>query len=539
MKVLAGLAAVLVLAGGAARAPEAYTFELLGKAAPDECFAGIGNPYPPGPPCAEGQAKVNQSYVWGMTKAGPHVWFGTGANVHCLTTGSNLGVADPVANEDFVCEYGESQVAKEHPTVTEQFGDVRVPQVWLYDSAGGALTNRSADITDASDADARRLRSTLGLRAAGNLDGVVLFAGPSLTGTLNLFAFDAADQRFLGSRTLAQYGNARTFLVADGGLYLGVGIGRNGADGGAVLRWTGNPRTPFRFDEVANLPAQAADLTYHDGRITATTWTAANPTADGQLAGVWVSPPLPLGLGSARDWTQVWHAGQYERDPLIRTTYGLGGVASYGGYVYWGTMHVPLKSTLVHQAAYPQETEEAERAQVRFSQRTMSVWRGKDLGTPEQKIELLYGESALPVYAPDTGTWSAAPTGWTAVHDKSGFGNSFNNYTWRMTVAGNRLFVATMDWSYLVQHVSDTAPPTDPTGWGADLWAFPSPDAPAVPVTTTGAGNHLNYGIRNMVADDSGLYLGMANPMNLRTGPIGARGGWELIKLSPTAEGRR
>ncbi|MGA5301498.1 hypothetical protein ACPCHT_16330 [Nucisporomicrobium flavum] len=533
MTALAGLAAVL-LAVSPTTVAQADTFELLGKAAADECFAGIGQPYPAGPPCAEGKPKVNQAYVWGLTRAGQQVWFGTGANTHCLTSGTSLATSEPVVNDNYVCEYGESQVARTHPAVPDALGDVRAPQAWLYDATTGSLTNRSGDITAASDVDARRLRSTLGLRAAGTLNGVVLFAGPNLTSTLNVFAFDAATKRYLGSHTFAQYGNARTFLAAGGSLYLGVGIGPDGSLGGAVLRWRGNRLTPFLFERVGTLPAQAADLAYQDGRLYATTWSTAKPTTDAQLAGVWRSPELSLNTGDTGAWTQVWNAGKYETDPLIKGTYGLGGVAAYGGWVYWGSMHVPLKATKVHQTTYPQTTPEGQRAQVRFTQRATSIWRGRNLGTPQQEIELLYGESALPRYTPETGTWAAVPTGWTARYGRSGFGNTFNNYTWRMTVAGDRLYVGTMDWSYLVQDLAEDAPPTDPAGWGADLWAFPSADAPAEAVDTRGLGNYLNYGVRTMAADGNTLYLGMANPMNLRTDPADSvpEGGWELRRLT-------
>jgi hypothetical protein len=53
-------------------------------------------------------------------------------------------------------------------------------------------------------------------------------------------------------------------------------------------------------------------------------------------------------------------------------------------------------------------------------------------------------------------------------------------------------------------------------------------------VDTTGLGNYLNYGIRSMTTDHrSALYLGMANPMNLRTDKSDdvPEGGWELIRL--------
>ncbi|AGL21061.1 hypothetical protein [Actinoplanes sp. N902-109] len=66
-------------------------------------------------------------------------------------------------------------------------------------------------------------------------------------------------------------------------------------------------------------------------------------------------------------------------------TYGIGGVASYQGWLYWGSMHVPLQATKSHQAAYPQDTEEAERDQIRFTQRAATIWRGKDLGLPTHR----------------------------------------------------------------------------------------------------------------------------------------------------------
>ncbi|MEW5817415.1 MAG: hypothetical protein AB1798_18720, partial [Spirochaetota bacterium] len=63
--------------------------ELLGKAEPDECYNGIGNPYPPGPPCSEGVPKVNQTYVWGMTMSGDDIWFASSANVTCMATAAS------------------------------------------------------------------------------------------------------------------------------------------------------------------------------------------------------------------------------------------------------------------------------------------------------------------------------------------------------------------------------------------------------------------------------------------------------------------
>jgi hypothetical protein len=66
-----------------------------------------------------------------------------------------------------------------------------------------------------------------------------------------------------------------------------------------------------------------------------------------------------------------------------------------------------------------------------------------------------------------------------------------------------------------------------------------------MPVTTTGMGNFLNYGIRNIIPYSSSMFfVGTANPMNLATTPYtnvsGAacgvavcQGGWELIEVDP------
>jgi len=537
-------AALLILSASPAQAADSYSFELLAKAQPDECFNGIGQSYPAGPPCAEGQAKVNQAYVWGLTKVGKNVWFGTGAQPNCLTTGATLDVIKPTVNSNDVCEYGESQNLRDDPSWPVEIGDQRPPEVWLHDTRTGKTVDKSGEIRSRSAADAERLHDTIGLRAAGNLSDVVLLGGPALGGTMNLFAFDNATRRFLGSASFTAYGNIRTFLQADRALYLGVGIGTNGIDGGAVLRWTGSKRSPFTFTQVATLPVQAADLTVHDGRIVTTSWPASQPVTPDRLAGVWISPKLAAGQPGlnpedATGWTQVWHTMKYETDRVTAATYGGGGVASFGGYLYWGTMHVPVKATKVHQNLYPQTTDEAKVEQVINTQRAISVFRGKDLGLPTQQIELLYGETELPTYSPATSSWSMVSNGLTPLYGKSGFGNPFNNYTWRMAVAGGRLYVGTMDWSYLVQDLIDQAPglqasAIDPDGYGGDLWVFPSTSSPAEAVSVDGLGNYLNYGIRNMVPDGNDLYLGMANPMNLRTDPADdvPEGGWELIKLT-------
>lgn len=554
------------------------TTQLLAKAMPDECFAAIGQPYPAGPPCAAGQAKVNQSYVWGMTRAGKTLWFGTGANVNCLTSGRALRNTTPTLNDDWVCEYGESQIAKRNPQLPAILGDHRPPRLYTYDTVKGQLTEKTDLVRNASPEDANRLTTTAGIRAAGTFGGVALLGGPALGNSINLFAFDTDTGAYLGSRNLPEFGNIRHFVVADGALYAGVGVGANGGERGHVLRWQGSKSDPFNFTVVANLPAQAADLTVHQGRIFVTTWpgaadelagpaTQATPVTNA-IAAVWMSPKLSAGAPGlnpedADGWQQVWNVSSYEPDPVVARAYALGGLASYGGYLYWGTMHIPMKATTLHMTTYPPRDEAAARATIQNTQRAISVYRGKGFGTGHQKVELLYGSTQLPAYDPTAndgaGAWALQSTNYTPKFGPAGLGNPYNNYTWKMVVAGGKLYVGTMDWSYLAKELGQqtaaqlglapemaqvmaeaptasaemSAAERPPAVYGGDLYVFTSGNKPAKVISDSGLGNYLNYGVRNMVADGSTLYLGMANPMNLRTDPSDdvPEGGWELIRL--------
>ncbi|WP_426513300.1 hypothetical protein ACPPVO_23365 [Dactylosporangium sp. McL0621] len=534
--------------------------ELLAKAQPDECFAGIGQPYPAGPPCKDGKPKVNQSYVWGLTKTGDRVWFGTGANVQCLTLGTSLSQTTPTQNDDYVCEYGSSQMSKKAGSLGGSVGDLaaglgdwRAPKVYLYQTSSRKLTDKTGDITKASRADNLRINTTVGIRAAGSNNGVVLLGGPGLLGS-NLFAFDSDSGRYLGSTSLNAYGNIRHFVVADGALYVGVGLGPEGQGGGAVLRFTGDKSNPFKYTVVANLPAQVADLAVHQGRIFVTTWPSAGGYTKSTAAGVWMSARLADGKpgltkDDANTWKQVWNVYQYEPDPIVARTYGLGSLASYGGYLYWGTMHVPLQATAAMVKQYKPANDQQGALAVKNTQRTVSIFRAGSFDKSRPSVDLLYGASQLPTYDPKansgSGAWKLASTGYQPKYGAAGFGNAYNTYTWSMVVTGGSLYVGTMDWGY----ISKYSPPAalggvraamgtpDPKSYGGDLWAFDSPQGPAKPVNTTGLGNYLSYGVRNMVADGSAIYLGMANPMNLRTdkGDNVPEGGWELVRLKTTA----
>jgi hypothetical protein len=505
--------------------------ELLAKAAPDECFNGIGQPYPAGPPCATGIPKVNQAYIWGMTRSGPAVWFGTMSNTQCLVFSLFLGMTAPHQNSAWVCEYGESQSS---PPLPATIGDFRRPRIYSYNT----VTKAFADQTPADP----RLNTTVGLRAAGNLNNVVLLSGPALPNGINFFAFRAESGEYLGSANLPAFNNIRRMLVFENVLY--ATVGNTVGEGGSVLRWTGNEASPFTFDVVGSLESSSWEMAAHEGRLFVTTWPAQVGT---KMAALYMSPPVPGGgltTAHAGAWTRIWKADDYEPDPVTAATYGGGALASFGGYLFWGTMHVPILSTKAHIVTYGLPTGDTGFLLQTFlgSERAISIFRGSGFNTTPS-FELVYGLPVLPVMTAP-GSWSILPNkmGKLPQWGPSGFGNPFNNYTWTMEVFDGRLFVGTMDYSYLFPFMSNMLLGTSitlPSGlfssvFGADLFYFPSAASPAFPESISGIGNYTNYGIRTMTLGTQSLFIGTANPMNLMTNPLDSlpEGGWELIELT-------
>ena len=460
-----------------------YYPELLAKASPDECFTDVGQPYPKGPPCNDGVPKVNQAYVWGMTKCGPNIVFGTAPNVHCLVMGGYLGSTGPTLTNSYVCEFGESLFS---PPLPPEIGDWRPPDMFVYNTETKMLTELTPQLDP-------RVGVTMGIRSAGSFGNVAFLAGPSLIpyGTINVFAYNCETGDYLGSKNLP-YPNIRKWLVAKGALYTAAGT--------KVLRWVGNINNPFQFVEVGDLIGSGAELTYNpdDDRIYISTWPSMggelagdddddanlnSPPPTMPFAGLWMSPPLgPDGLNSpdAPGWIKVWSVLEYEPDFVTAATYGGGALAYYDGYIYWGTMHVPFLATLAHFNVYGDPNNPVDLIKTAFgSHRAISIFRGRNFSAMPttvdvdsatsisgREVNLLYGEFLLPTYIPgekpspgdavangpaEEGHWEFLPNHMFAhpLYGPSGFGNFFNNYTWTMAVHNDELFVGTMDWSYL------------------------------------------------------------------------------------------
>jgi hypothetical protein len=343
---------------------------------------------------------------------------------------------------------------------------------------------------------------------------------------------------------------------------------------------------------VGKLDAEGSNIALHEGRLFVTTW----PNSNAQIARVislYMSPVIPPGgltNTDASNWVKIWKASDYEPDGLVVRSYAGGDLASFDGTLFWGTMHIPMIAAVAALQTAQKGLIDLDPGgdgldAIDFlttalgTHRSISIFSGKNFGTPDQKIELLYGDQYLPVYDPDAKSYTIAfddkhqnkmPNP-VPKYGPSGIDNFFNTYTWTMSVQFNKLFVGTFDWSYLLEQgligvammagqnfvypdiplppeiLTDLKGQLPPLMFGADLYVAKSANEPFILDSNDGQGNYLNYGIRTMLPSQLAppqpynfasmtttqdvLYLGMANAMNLKTDPSQPQGGWELIKL--------
>ena len=562
--------AAAVSAAMAAPMAASLKVSVLNKAPDDECFVSIGSPnnvYPATPPCAMGVPKVNGGYIWGMTSAGQNIWYGTVANTLCTVISGILSTAElslvPFETDSFVCEFASSNFLVSHPTVPPALGDWRPPKILSYNETTGTVTDRTPDDP--------LINQTLGIRSAGSIHDLVILAGPALApfGTLapgiNLFAFQNSTGKYLGSTTLTQYSDIRSWTnvyipsqVDPKFLY--AGVQNRPAGTGSVLRWTGTVNNPFTFVVVGNIDNEPAYLAATSSKVYATTWGGIN-SPNHLLSGLWVSPNIGLGglaASSANKWNELWRVDDYEADPVTAQTVIGGAIGVYREQVYWGTMQVPLTGALAHLRAYPPEGTPSAldvATTIINTTRPLAIFRCCTAGTRNvANTELLYGDSLMEVYSPVHG-WQTVPNkmGVEPEFGPAGFGNPFNTYAWSAAFFNYHLYFGTFDWSYIaVDMLNALVPLINPLDvsqivvqviqvlnpialtYGADLWSFGPNGGAATPESLYGLGNYLNYGFRTMVPTKSTLYIGTANPMNLRTDPTNPPlGGYELLGLHP------
>ncbi len=577
-----------------------YTVDVLAQAQPDEYFFGRGDPrnlyVPEGIDMAQcyvssglPKPKVNDSYVWGLAKSGDDLYFGTVANGSVLVSGTYFGsiLGDPDASAGSssfvqVSEFGKGAYIQSLG-LPGRYGDWRPPNLYRFNLVTRTLTRLGPTLPPEAQA---HLFSLEGVRSGGsvapntaNTKGLVMLAGPPLRedlgGGVGFFAFDAAGT-FLGSVIRPEYANIRRFVEVNGDLYAGVQT----ADGyGRVIRVINKSRDsrfPFAIEEVGELDQPGADIAVHDGRLFLTTWpgyieggstnSIANPIDFIRRAtGLWMGPTIPatgLTRSHLKQWTKVWTVNQYEADMAVGVTYGGGALCSFDGWLYFGTMHVPLlgpyaaavaqRCPLVPPALPGTPAYAAWYARILTifanCERATSVFRGRKFfkpltiaGIPTKpggEFQLLAGYNSFKVFNTASNVWETKPNrmGQTARMAPAGWGRASCTYTWCMSVYQNDLYIGSLDLSSSgTESVFRTEVAKTDTAWGAELIMIPSSRATTYyPVSRNGLGNPVNYGLRTMVATDKALYIGTANPYNLLANQSDGLpdGGWELLALT-------
>jgi hypothetical protein len=526
-----------------------FTNELLIKASPEECFLGIGNSVPAeNGICLEGKARTNESYPYSMAIAGNNLWFATFTNMVCgFFQQRNMYIPflnSPQYRGVKICDNNRDNYETPIGTSKENWRPVHIYKYEINN-------NKLIEMTPNDDI----VYHTFSLRSAVAYDGIVFFLGQPLKSKEHgsiMYAYNNDTGEYLGHFELKGYNNSRNWLVTPHGLY--VIVNRYDSTYSDVLKWIGNKKNVFSFEIVGTIDGYLASMVYYQGRILADTWQASY-TNKAKGMEIFMSPELKgdgLTEADADKWKKVWGIEDYEPDPATAASYAGGAMAVYGDYVYFGSMNIPLTGTAMHilkNGFNPFDIVPS----VIGAWRAAALFRGKDFGTPKQKVEVLYGTEEMPVYERGRWVFKKNKIG-KPLYGQAGFGNPFNGYMWNMAVYDNKLFVGTCDFSYealtgvdpivvdllslvfrnmpnIYEINTKYLPFKNSFDYGADLYYFKDTNSPAIAVTRRGFGNYSNFGVRTMQADDTGLYLGIVNPMNLINEPD-AKGGFEIRRIT-------
>lgn len=248
-------------------------------------------------------------------------------------------------------------------------------------------------------------------------------------------------------------------------------------------------------------------------------------------------------------WTRVWGAEDYDPDPFVATTYGISQTIEKDGWLYWGTLHVPGAALSKLRLNYGNTVLTYAPQLVAGFHRGTSLFRGRNLGTQAEEIELLYGgyhfkggasPGEYPVHLAYEGyfgkLWGVGlfdyrmnKMGQVPKYGREGFGNTLNNYLWNMIEYNGDIYMGTFDQSDL----SDSLVlglglwPNIASEPGADLYKFDNNTMSAQPVFLDGGTSPISYGIRNTVVVGDDMYIGTASNASLNP-----EGGWRLMKLT-------
>ncbi len=457
--------------------------------------------------------------------------------------------------------------------------DLQLPSIYRLDEISGDVISLQSTLTGV---DFDRLNSTVGLRAAGNRNGVVILAGlgRSLT-SVYFFAFHAESGNFLESMEYTDADDVRKFTEDEKySLYVGV----SKTDGtGDILRYIGSVENPLLFERIASIDGNPAELSFYYDRLVIGTWSTSgnlNSPENIKPCKLLLSPDavdaMPaLNTTQSPTWMTIWTIEDYEADPTIALTYGTSVNVQIDDFLYFGTVQLPFSGYNAITAVYgePKDTQSL-RQTLLFTRRPAALFRGRFIQSTGFSVELLYGDPFLPVYNNFSKSWNfqsnRAPNQFP-LFGRAGLGNPYNMYIWSMAVyqptrsgLPRSLLIGTFDQYDTFNNDSLPILPADPGLFGfltpvmgADLFIMEIESVSserakiedeefkmttdglceAEWVSVDGLGNNYNYGIRNLVSKEdlpsqthhrtAEIVVGTANGYN-----INPNGGWEVFNLN-------
>jgi hypothetical protein len=557
--------------------------------AANQCNRAIGDNLPIGPhgTCPPGYVpKFNESYLWGYTQDDRFGYLGTAANSICNATGY-YGPLNPYRTANVVCEGPQSAFASRYGPL---YGDQRPPRILRFDSRTEKLTDVTPPDTPTRTFDPNvpgsgpGVGTCSGVRGGATFNDVSLMFGqaidtnpmsPTFGSVVALCeaAYESSTGRLIGTNFDKTQSLIRTGVVVNGALYLaarGVPTPELPAGkGGAVLRWRGDKHNPFVFELVGTLPNEAGYINSFGNRLVVSGWNAVIGGEGALTAGpasIWMSPPVPpTGLTQAdqNSWKAIFSYSQYDPDPLRGVSGFWGALTEYQGKLYVGTYIYPsLMSATFFHTYYPtlyanlgyHDRHDLGKIPDPIKLRdaynidsAVKVFAISNPGRSNQRVRLVVGSEKLPVFNPNTNSWSLQEN---LLHQRpssgldNGFNEKFNDYNWTWTVFKNKLYIATADvcmpgdaaFPGVGNQIFQLSPPFEQAVisvlnrvsrrcQGGDIWRVDNENR-VVAEDIHGYGNRWSWGIRTFFKFGDSIYGGAATGFNLTVG-------WRLVKFTP------
>jgi len=458
----------------------------------------------------------SQSYPWAMALGSKNVWIGTGANVLC--GGANPG--RKISFNTFMPSRDTSVIRCERKNPEWIPLDApmnwRPPALWTIDRQTHQPRQISVDTS-----------TLLGFRSAGVIGNTVLMISEGISGSADF-------GKLIVVMLDDQNGNLVRLIRLGPGGENGFSMPRNGVTfgdryyfpyqnkaEGMVMR-VASVDVQGHFQSIGAFPGRGGIVTKYKDRLVFGAWGDKKT-----VARIYVSSSYPFSA-----WKPFFSFDQYDPDEGASMTYDTGAITEHNGWLYFGTINGPM-------LAIPNEIKSMgpipNPVNAMGGERSVAVFRAKDIETDHSVIENLYGRKAYPAHvSPMPSSWPLRPGLWlvkkTSMPPKcgpAGFGNPNNRYIWSMASLGDRVYVGTMDMTStlfasavnLVENTINTRIA------GGDLYALDGDSGCDEPITKNGFGNPFVYGFRNLLASPEGLYIGGANPFN-------KTGGWHLYLMS-------